>query len=256
MLKKVFPVVSAILMFGATAFASGYNASIVTLPDGSQVCPYPCKDRKAEITLPDGSKACALHIPQGVESEVFVIKLDDVGHDMVQAMRPDDAKEGQFSIRSNSSITMEQAEKFGDVVSRYKVVSVRNPDSPQAFGSLFEATDLVPLTIKSGDDDISIGNLKVGLILKIDVLEAICDTVHMKTNVVISNIESFNPETREFSMPQTSLLSASQSQRVQFGGGFMIGGLQNVGEIYNEDEFMVFMNVTEASQGDLARKKK
>ena len=247
MIKKALSVIPALLMVGATAFASGYNESVVTLPDGSQVCSYPCKDSKAEITLPDGSKVCALHIPQGVESEVFVIKLDSAGHDMVQAMRPDDAREGQFSIRANSSITMEQAEKFGDVVSRYKVVSVRNPNSPQAFGSLFEATDLIPLTIKSGDDDILMGNLKVGLILKIDVLEAICDSVHMKANVVISNVESFDPATYEFSMPRTSLLAASQAQRVRFGGGFMIGGLQNVGEIYNEDEFMIFVNVKEAN---------
>ena len=65
---------------------------------------------------------------------------------------------------------------------------------------------------------------------------------------MISNIESLNPLSASLSIPHMSVLSASKIQDVSLGRGFMIGGFKNIGEVQNEDEFLVLINVNSMEQ--------
>lgn len=259
MLKKIFGLIPVMTFACSTAFATVSAGSVITLPDGSQACPYPQNNSSVDtevgkicpyprgskvITLPDGGKACPIYFPQAIEAEVFIIKLSEHGSEMLKAMRPEDKPVGQFSLRANSVITKEQAELFGDVLAHPVSVITRNDNSVQPFGSRLFFGDKVPLYVQNGNDEIPFGEVNAGLSVKLDVLESVCETVCIKANVIISNVDSFETFSR-VGVPKLSILAANQTQNVQFGGGFIIGGFENSGEVETEDEFMVFINVRE-----------
>ncbi len=247
-IKKVVSVVPVFLLVASTAFASVSTGGVILLPDGTKACTYPCSAEKNEITMPDGSKVCALHVPQSIDAEVFVIALSDSGKEMVETMRPANAPSGQFSLRANSAMSLEQAKMFGNIVNNSKMVLVRDEKAAVPFGGSFHVTDVVPVSANSKELDYRIGEYTIGQTIKLNVLESLCSSALISADVVISNIEAWT-ESARIVRPIVSVRTAAQMQNVEFGGGLLIGGLDNIGDVDSSAEYLVFINLQEGEPG-------
>ena len=186
-------------------------------------------------------------IPKYIESEIFIVTLNDFGRLKTMSMRPSDKPDEAFSILFDSAVTREEVDKLGKLVGHHKTVLFLDSESKSS-STLFEAVDIVPISAHSGDYDFPLGSVKVGFSVKLDLLKASDDSLRMNSNIVISNIESLNPLSASLSIPHMSVLSASKIQDVSLGRGFMIGGFKNIGEVQNEDEFLVLINVNSMEQ--------
>lgn len=246
--KFISAAIAAIAIATAsTALASVPMGEVVMLPDGNKVCTYPCGDKKNKITLPDGTQVCALHVPQAIEAEVFVIELSKEGVDMVKAIRPEGTPSGQFSVRANSFMTKEQAEKFGKVVNNSKIMLTRDETAFAPFGGELRMEDKVPVVVSGKELDYPIAQYDVGQTIKINVLESLCNSALMSVSVMVSSVESWTEGSR-MTRPVVSAKAAMQTQSINFGGGLMIGGMENIGEVDASSDYLIFMNIKEAEK--------
>lgn len=242
--KKSFSLIPVILLLCSTAFAS----EVITLPNGNQMCSYPCEDDGPVIVLDDGRQVCPLQLPVSVEAYVFVVKLNSDGASFIQDVRPSDSETEQFAIPLDYQVTRDYVNDYGEIVGEYHLFATVRKDSWKSVGNInISSVEYVSINSRDGFNIGPVWQYQVQDGIVANVSKIGCGkTKLVETNVLASHIDGLAPTENSdnaFLIPLVRVFATEQMRSFEIGEGAIVGGIRNIGDLDNE--YALFVNISE-----------